>query len=261
MKWFKRQNVQTPKFDPPGPSPWYLHGRKIETKAGVLTWSDFGNHRVLAGVSRLQTSEAEDVMLLDFGCYVCPLGNDRLLLWYERARNNDNPIANPIIHFDIVDLCNLVPITASETESERMRNEKQHRFFLPIPHPEFTCFSTIAPGRHDLTGIPPAFAEIEETLVLADCCPEGKPSNHFDQMSRAIFAFDFRSAQVDVLPQEWFNNGNYDFGYQWITRVSRDSNTGRIFGEGIRLGFFRLNETGRSVEEWLVNDPFHGPRG
>jgi len=228
---------------------------------GPLTWSEYGNHRVLAGVSRLQTPEAKDIMLLDFGCYARPLGDDRLLLWYEDARKGDSPFANPIIHFDIIDLCALTPITDPETEAERMRKEKEHRFFLPVPHPEFTCFSTLAPGRHGLADIPPAFAQIEEALVLADYCPEGKASNNFDQMCRAIFAFDFGSAQVDVIPQDWFNNGNYDFGYQWITRVARDRKTGRIFGEGIRLGFFRLDETGRTVEQWLVKDPFYGPRG
>ena len=81
-------------------------------------------------------------------------------------------------------------------------------------------------------------------------------------MCSAIFAFNFKTATVEVIPQDWFNNGQYDFGYQWITRVGRDSKTKRIFGEGIRLGFFRLDETGRNIEKWLRNDPFYyGPRG
>jgi len=261
MKWFKRENKQSPVFDPPGPSPWYLRGKKIKTTAGVLTWSDYGNHRVLAGVSRLQNPEAEDIMLLDFCCYIHPLEDDRALLWYEHTRNSDNPTANPIVHFDIIDLCTLSPIAHPEMEAERMRKEKLHCVFQNIPHPEFTYFSTIPHGLHDLANVPQAFTQIKETLVLADYCPEGKTSNNFDQMCRAIFVFDFVSARVNVLPQDWFNKGNYDFGYQWITRVTRDSKTGRILGEGIRLGFFRLDETGRTIEEWLVRNPFYGPRG
>ena len=57
----------------------------------------------------------------------------------------------------------------------------------------------------------------------------------------------------------WFNNGKYDFSYQWITRVARDPQTQRIFGEGIRLGMFQLDKTGRTVEKWLSSNPFYGP--
>jgi len=141
-----------------------------------------------------------------------------------------------------------------------MRKEKTHRVVHTAPLAEFTCFSTLQPGKHDLNEVPPLFADVGEILVLADYCPDGKPSNNFDHMCRAIFAFGFSENEVEVVPQDWFNNGAYDFGYQWITRVARDPETRRILGEGIRLGFFRLDATFRSVEEWLVNDPFYGPR-
>ncbi|HOE26576.1 MAG: hypothetical protein IT574_01145 [Candidatus Aureabacteria bacterium] len=261
MKWFRQRSEQPSRFDPPGPSPWYLRGRKIETSAGILTWADFGNHPVLAGVSRLQTRESADVMLLDFGCYFSPLESGLILLWYEHARNDDDPTTNPFIHFDIIDPSGLTPIEDASSEADRMRKGKQHRVFAPPAIADFTCFTALPSGRHNLADLPPAFATIEETLVLADYCPNGKPSNYFDQMCRAIFAFDFRGGRVEVIPQDWFNDGKYDFGYQWITRVARDPDTGRILGDGIRLGFFRLDETARHVDEWLTSDPFYGPRG
>jgi hypothetical protein len=261
MKWFRRKIGTQPKFDPPGPSPWYLRGRTIESEAGYLTWADYGNDPVLAGVSRLTGSHGKDVLLLDFYCYVRPLHNGRILLWYENTRNLENMLINSFVHFDIIDICSAEPISDSRAEAERMRKEKSYRVFHTKPLVQFTYFTTVEPGKHVLRDVPPALAEAGEILVLADYCPGGKPSNQYDCMCRAIFAFAFADNQVEVIPQDWFNNGAYDFGYQWITRVGRDSKTQQIFGEGIRLGFFRLDTTGWTVEEWLVTDPFYRPRG
>ena len=85
--------------------------------------------------------------------------------------------------------------------------------------------------------------------MLADYGLEA--GNHFDTMFRAIFAIDFAAGRVSVLPQRWYNEGPYDFTYQWITRVQREPATGRIVGEGIRLGYFRLDASGTQVEAWL----------
>ncbi len=248
-------------LDAQGPSPWYLRGTKIETAAGTLTWAGYGKDPVLAGISRLQTSKNNSVLLLDYYCYVRPLAGGRLLVWCEHNRETDDRGTNPFVHFDIIEIHSLKPILDHRGEAERMRKEKRRRFFVGTPLAEFTCFTTLPPGMCRLDGVPSLFKEVEETLVLADYCCEGAGSNTSNQMCRAIYAFNFLAAQVEVSPQDWFNKGGYDFGYQWITRVARDSRTGRIVGEGIRLGSFRLDISARNVEEWLVSDSFYGPRG
>jgi hypothetical protein len=103
-------------------------------------------------------------------------------------------------------------------------------------------------GTHAIAP-PAAFDNLPEVLVLADYGSE--KSDHFDKMYRAIFACDFKARQVTVLPQRWFNEGRYDFGYQWITRVQREPVTGRIVGEGIRLGYFRLDASGTQLAAWV----------
>jgi hypothetical protein len=70
-------------------------------------------------------------------------------------------------------------------------------------------------GVHPVT-IPYDWSPYGETLVLAD-------HEDFDlnnKMAVAIFAFSWAKSQVEVFPQDWFNTGDYDFGYQWITRVA-----------------------------------------
>lgn len=70
---------------------------------------------------------------------------------------------------------------------------------------------------------------------------------------------DTASGATRVAPQDWFNQGPYDFGYQWITRMARLPDVGEIVGEGIRLGVFRLDSPCRQIAECLVTDTFYHP--
>ena len=55
--------------------------------------------------------------------------------------------------------------------------------------------------------------------------------------------------EVEVLPQKWFTGDAFDLGYQWITRVVRDSRTGRLVGDGIRISDFVLAADGMTLAE------------
>jgi len=62
-----------------------------------------------------------------------------------------------------------------------------------------------------------------------------------------------------VYPQDWFNHGNFDFGYQWLTRIARDTETGEITGDGIRIELFALDDSYRQLStdrlrRWLHHD-------
>jgi hypothetical protein len=53
------------------------------------------------------------------------------------------------------------------------------------------------------------------------------------------------SGTLRLYPQDWFNDGRVDLGYQWVTRVARDPETGRIHGDGIRIDPFSLDDSMR----------------
>ena len=72
-----------------------------------------------------------------------------------------------------------------------------------------------------------------------------------------LFVLCPKEGRVEVYPQDWFNEGNLDYGYQWVTRVARDSISGKIFGEGIRISQFVLDSSLRQVEHWFSDDPFY----
>jgi len=234
----------------PGPSPWYLREEKIRinTPEGLWAW-EFYDSPTFSGLSRLQSPQGETVLFVDFNCYVQPLPDGRLLVWYEIGRQ---------IAFTILDLVALVPFKDHLKIAAEMRNLKKRIWFQEGLPQTYNVPTVLREGTHPLS--PPAeFADLPELLVLADFGPVDTASNHSDRMYRAIFAFDFKSRRVTVLPQKWFNEGKYDFGYQWIARVQREPKTGQIIGEGIRLGNFLLDPSGTQIQEWLHQDIFYHP--
>lgn len=179
-------------------------------------------------------------------------------MWYEAGRQAQDKSETPKIMFTILNLAALIPFKNPRDIATDVKMKKERiRFQGGLPT-AYDVSTTLHEGTHPIS--PPAeFADIKELLVLADFGPKENSSNHWDKMCRAIFVFDFKAKQVTVLPQKWFNEGKYDFGYQWITRVQRDTKTGQIVGEGIRLGNFRLDPSGMQIQEWLHKDVFYHP--
>jgi hypothetical protein len=53
------------------------------------------------------------------------------------------------------------------------------------------------------------------------------------------------------LPQKGFTASQYEVGRQWISRIARDPESHRIFGECFGVGTFLLEEDGLSLADWL----------
>jgi hypothetical protein len=254
--WFGRKKIP---LTAPGPSPWYLRApwASLGTSQGTWTWGFYDGPK-LAGLSYLKTPAQKTVLLLDFHFYVLPLPKDRVLLWHESGREREagTPSTPARITFLILALNELRPLADLEAVAAEMRAKKERMLFEGGDPVVYEFPSNLTEGTHALAP-PPPFLELPELLVLADYGPE--TGNHFDKMFRAIFAFDFKARRVSVIPQRWFNEGSYDFGYQWITRVQREDKTGQIVGEGIRLGNFRLDQSATQIQEWLHKDVFYHP--
>jgi hypothetical protein len=85
---------------------------------------------------------------------------------------------------------------------------------------------------------PAAFHACEEIFVLVD-------DSKSDRTDVNLWIIRPSQGLVDVVPQPWFGNGKFDFGYQWITRVTREHTQGNLVGDGIRIGAFLLDSTGK----------------
>lgn len=241
----------------PGPSPWYLRGPWATLSKSLSEWKwEFCEEPKLAGLSGLLNPQGKTVLLLDFGLYVSSLPGDRLLVWYESRRERDRTTEVPRITFIILQLHALQPYGDASAVAEEMRAAKRRISFDGGNPVDFEFCTEVSEGCYSVSP-PAAFQVLPKTLVLADYGFE--IVNHFDKMFRAIFAFDFKTGRVSVMPQKWFNEGSYDFGYQWITRVQRELKTGQIVGEGIRIGNFRLDPSATQIQDWLHTDVFYHP--
>ena len=231
----------------PGPTPWYLKpGKFIETDLDTFSWKQ-ENSSTLSGISRLLNSFGKTVLILDFYCYIRQLKENIILIWHEYKMDEKVSKENGKIDFVIVDLSLLEEFENYKIAAEELKKDKTgiriknkgilSHFTTPI----------LSEGSHSLS-CPKEFEELEEVLVLADYYVEGIKSDHFSQMLRAIYSFKFKSNQCEVYPQDWFNKGDFDFGYQWITQVARRED-GKICGNGIRISEFLLDGSNRNKEK------------
>ena len=113
------------------------------------------------------------------------------------------------------------------------------------PLAEMEISSRLTAGTHAVE-VPLEFCGIAELLLIGSY-----PAPSKDAAACAILVLRPSAGEVTVLPQSWFTADKFDVGYQWITRVIRDPQTGRIIGGGIRIRDFELGKDGMMLERWL----------
>jgi hypothetical protein len=249
MKLWPSRTVSALSDSVPGPSPWYLKSpaATLSGPGGPWSWVADSQH---PGLCRLLSPRQQPVLIVGFHCYVKSLPEGRAMIWHESGRHPTATNSIPKIVFHLVRLSSLAPLADVDVISAEMKSREEPLRYVDGDVTPFELVTSLPEGSHRILA-PAAFQDLPEILVLADFGPPETSSNHWDRMARAIFAFDFNGGHVHVLPQTWFNEGGYDYGYQWIARVDRDPKSGRIVGEGVRLGPFRLDSSGQRVEEWL----------
>ena len=251
---FSRKSVY---FSAPGPTPWYAGCRASAVCAGGVDWSwEFPTGKGLDGITWLRDSAGEVRLILDFQCYVQALDDGSALIWVSIGRDPEYPARTPAIRFILVFLDTLAVIPTPEEATAQMRERKAPACLKAEESHTFECPTTHTEGDFTVT-VPDAFQGLGEVLALADFGPAEAASNGFDKMFRAIFAMNFSEGSVSVIPQEWFNSGAFDFGYQWVTRVQRDEKTGLIVGEGIRISPFTLDDTGKQQRKMGRRDGYY----
>ncbi len=113
------------------------------------------------------------------------------------------------------------------------------------PLADFEVPSSLPPGANKIE-VPAELHSAEELIV-----PTSYPAQTADDPVMALFVFYLHAGLVEVLPQKWFVARKTDVGYQWITRAARDRDSHRLFGDGIRVDGFLLQEDGMQLEQWL----------
>jgi hypothetical protein len=221
-----------------GPAPWYWKtfpsfGEGFEWQFAANAGSEYPNGTpVLFARTDRDAAGKQPVLSVRIYGRVLRANDDHILLWGPRHRQND-------LLIETFELDQLRPIGGTEqSDDDRIwvtTADPIDRVSIPAGLP-----AGRAPGQY----IARAASTLAEVLMLAD-----GPSPRDAAIS--VYAWSPAAGTLDVMPQSWFNEGNTDLGYEWITRVTRDPTSGHIFGDGVRMTPFELDARGR----WLRRLP------
>lgn len=202
-----------------GPSPWYIRGRSFRAGNRRFVWTDAGagEEEAVAGAMELRDAAQCVVMVVPMYAYLHPLSGGRLLVWQPGPNRGG---ASGHMAFAVIDVEKLTaPVSLLDV------------FRIPVD---------LADGVHHIE-VPDWLRVDHELLILV---------TRDAPRARTVWRIAPMGKELEVIPQDWFNDGDFDFGYEWITRIGRDSKN-RLVGDGIRIGPFRLDESGRNLDCWL----------
>jgi hypothetical protein len=235
----------------PGPSPWYLRGTPaIQTRThGALAWRDVKGDETCTGKVALRDVHGNGYLVLDFYCYFSPLPQQQAILWHPETPGAETPAWSfADVRFRMLDLERLQKLDVAEA-CGAMTRSKNPVVLAGGEISSVTVPSSLPPGMNAVT-FPSEFWSFQEMLVLVHSTADGS-SDFQEKMNLCIWSVQPALDRIEVFPQDWFNHGAYDFGYQWVTRVARDASTNSVIGEGVRLRKFRLDGSLRNIEAWL----------
>jgi hypothetical protein len=231
----------------PGPSPWYFRPNVTlcSTKFGNVHWKHGEEGTPSSGKILLETDQGQVLAIIDFCHYIQFLEKTLFLDWYQPYP--PNPLTFPV-EISLYDCNKMKPLSHTTSTFSRMKSKGKNFLSnggiiasvnIPTTQLERSSITFPDPIKH----IPELFMLAESSAVLSS------------KSKTCIILVHPTEGYYEIFPQDWFNMGNYDFGYQWITRVTRDPETKRIIGDGIRLGSFMLDESMRNLDQWIEKRP------
>jgi hypothetical protein len=254
----------------PGPTPWdaIYYPKMAGPNGSELVWDKNGLLTTLVSIEKCDSglgnanlgrtgyqdphvmSPRTMYLALGLYCYVRASSSDRLLEWHTVTRKvgkgkGDIPIS---LEINLINTCDLKEIF------ESVLNEKAPK--QPGPEGSRSTNGIIVEGGvietinlptslevgENKFHFPSAMRSEEEILILADSTigvkyGEMDPSGTL----RVLYVVDPAHDKVNVVLLDWWNMGNHDFGYEWISKIVRDPVTENIVGGGVRIFPFILD--------------------
>ena len=225
----------------PGPAPWYLSqpASDLSTSTLKLHWERDPD----AGPSALKDESGIAYALVSMYNYIWRFSDQRFVVWFsEVPRDGSDPLGGTV-RFEIYSIEQLTPLSNIALALQRLKAKETSFVISSVPIAEARLQRNLETGDSSVQ-FDPHFAQCRELLVLVS-----NPS--WDSTQLNLWVIKPGSGCVSVVPQDWFIKGPYDFGYQWVTRVTREPSTRSIVGDGIRIGAFLLDPNGNSFAKWL----------
>ena len=218
-----------------GPAPWYWKTFPALTASGRrLTWTHHGDQGPLAYLVSLSSEEEPDKPLLALNtyCRAFRVPPSHLGIWCPEGGS---------IRFACFDPAQLKSFELAEVAGWFKRSSE--RIYAAVPRRlRSSKFRSHFGRRQNSISVPPELQTVDELIV---------PKASYPDPAFALYVFYLHAGLVEVLPQKWFTAGEYEVGYQWITRAARDPESHRIVGDCFRIGSFLLEEDGVRLDRWL----------
>lgn len=234
----KRTN---PLFDgAPGPSPWYLRDRHAPKPPG-FHWQEAGDSKPCAGKMVLFGASGP-VAILDFYNWTMLLPDGRLLVW-NQPRVEWGRQTNPV-RLVVFDPSALVPFEGHMADICVLMEPHASILLGGSPTAEFELETTLVEEDRSVE-FPDPVRGLDEILILCHSSAVDAPPTR-EHSNLGLLVANPSASSYRIFPQDWFNHGGFDYGYEWVTRVVRDKGTGRVHGEGMRIQEFVLDESLRT---------------
>jgi hypothetical protein len=222
-----------------GPSPWFWETFPEVCGAGSrrYRWRFHGQREGLNFLVTLDREGEPDRprLALNTYCRPFPIDYGKIGVWYPEGHTLRFVCFEPdrMQAFDFEEIAGWFAAS-----SERI-------YATTPPAAEFEVSTELEAGVFAIP-VPGCFRTVDELLAPSAYQSFGKNGPAF-----AIFVLYPQGGLVEVLPQNWITQVNYDLANHWITRAARDPETYRIVGELARAGVFELAENGRDFVRWL----------
>jgi hypothetical protein len=205
-------------------------------------WEDAGPEKSAAGKTLLVGPRGV-IAVLNFYIYALALDASSILVWYQEKRGDSyqGQIIMPILELE-----KLTPLEPDLNSVFNRMNEEKLPIVISGEASVLCSLGTDNVTDEVKTEFSRQLSSLEELLIL--CHSAGIPGgNAWDRGDLALMVVKPRQSSYRLYPQDWFNDGGMDLGYQWVTRVARNPETNQIHGEGIRIQPFILDGSLRNL--------------
>jgi len=227
-----------------GPLPWYFDNLpKIRSSNQKLVWRRAAAARDNNCCALLHVAGQTDRVVLGVAMYttVFPLWPNLIGLWFQDGLS---------IRVSAFDVDALPEFSINELAADQP-GDRPGYVAGAAPVGEF-YFSRDAIAEDRRIELPTAFSGMQSLMM---------PGNYAMVQEAACMAiFEIVRGRLPgtwrlrTMPQKWFNRDDFDMGYAWITRATRDPQSNRVIGEGFRIKPFVLKEDGCHLDRWIESD-------
>jgi hypothetical protein len=254
----------------PSPYPRVLENYEYKINGKSLKWKTYWlDPKNKLDDSRIILEDSENTawLILNYASYIKPIGTSKILIWYCSS----DPVTREyfVTFFDLEDL---LPINLDKAQ-EALINEIKDKprdnpmstvsygFYAEFKNEpiRFTIPNKLSQGKNSYA-FPKEFDIEEETII-----------HGYYQVKSHNYKWDYNPwinpfcilllkpmiKEIEVICVDWFNTEDWDLVYQWITRIARDPKTQKLVCEGIRIGLFQLDETGKKLDRWIFKEEFY----